>query len=144
MKEAGIGQWRPSGPDPESRLKQMVLFLLIAAVGNAVYHVSQKTLAPAANPMVLLMAVYALTGEASINRSNAMKNLNSLVLSLTSVAAFIWAGIVAWPQALAMMAAAAAGGFLGARLARRLPAVWVRGSVVATGLVMAAVFFRRG
>lgn len=93
---------------------------------------------------ILLMAFYALTGEASINRSNAMKNLNSLVLSLTSVAAFIWAGIVVWPQALAMMAAAAAGGFLGARLARRLPAVWVRGSVVATGLVMAAVFFRRG
>jgi uncharacterized membrane protein YfcA len=93
---------------------------------------------------ILLMAFYALTGEASIHRANAMKNLNSLVLSLTSVAAFIWAGIVVWPQALAMMAAAAAGGFLGARMARRLPASWVRGSVVATGLVMAAVFFRRG
>ena len=60
MKEAGSGQCRPPGPDPESRLKQMVLFLLIAAVGNAVYHVSQKALAPAANPMVLLMAVYAV------------------------------------------------------------------------------------
>ena len=38
-------------------MKQLVLFLLIAALGNALYHVSQKTLAPAANPMVLLMAV---------------------------------------------------------------------------------------
>jgi len=92
---------------------------------------------------ILLMAFYALTGEASIHRANAMKNLNSLVLALTSVAAFIWAGMVVWPQALAMMAAAAAGGFLGARLARRLPAVWVRGAVVATGLVMAALFFWR-
>jgi drug/metabolite transporter (DMT)-like permease len=41
-------------------MKQLVLFLLIAALGNALYHVSQKTLAPAANPMVLLMAVYAV------------------------------------------------------------------------------------
>jgi drug/metabolite transporter (DMT)-like permease len=38
----------------------MLLFLLIAALGNALYHVSQKTLAPSANPMVLLMAVYAV------------------------------------------------------------------------------------
>jgi drug/metabolite transporter (DMT)-like permease len=38
----------------------MLLFLLLAALGNAVYHVSQKTLAPTANPMVLLMAVYAV------------------------------------------------------------------------------------
>jgi len=92
---------------------------------------------------ILLMAFYALAGETCLNRANAMKNFNSLVLSLVSVAAFVWAGIVVWPQALVMMAAAAAGGFFGARLARRLPAAWVRGAVVATGLVMAAVFFRR-
>jgi drug/metabolite transporter (DMT)-like permease len=41
-------------------MKPLVLFLLIAALGNATYHLSQKTLAPAANPMVLLMAVYAV------------------------------------------------------------------------------------
>jgi len=35
------------------------------------------------------------------------------------------------------------GGFWGARLARRLPAAWVRVAVIATGLVMAAVFFAR-
>jgi drug/metabolite transporter (DMT)-like permease len=38
----------------------MLLFLLIAALGNVLYHVSQKTLAPAANPMIMLMAVYAV------------------------------------------------------------------------------------
>ena len=37
-----------------------------------------------------------------------------------------------------------AGGFAGARLARRLPATWVRGLVIATGVVMSAVFFQRG
>ncbi|MBQ0945782.1 sulfite exporter TauE/SafE family protein [Ideonella sp. 4Y16] len=93
---------------------------------------------------ILLMALYAITGETSINTANALKNLNSLVLSLLSVAAFAWAGAVAWPQALAMALAATVGGYAGARVARRLPAKLLRSGVIATGLVMAALFFARG
>lgn len=93
---------------------------------------------------ILLMALYALTGESNLNTANALKNLNSLVLSLLSVAAFAWAGAVAWPQALVMMVAATLGGFIGARLARRLPAAWVRTGVVLTGLAMTVAFLLRG
>ena len=93
---------------------------------------------------ILLMALYAITGEREIHTANALKNLNSLVLSLLSVAAFAWAGAIAWPQALVMMVAATAGGFAGAHLARRLPARAVRTLVVVTGVVMAALFFARG
>ena len=47
-------------------MKPMLMFLLLAAFGNAIYHVSQKSLAPTANPMILLMAGYAVafTGAA--------------------------------------------------------------------------------
>jgi uncharacterized membrane protein YfcA len=93
---------------------------------------------------ILLMALYTLTGESSLNTANALKNLNSLVLSLLSVAAFAWAGAVAWPQALVMMVAATLGGFIGARLARQLPAAWVRTGVVLTGLAMTVAFLMRG
>lgn len=93
---------------------------------------------------ILLMALYSLCGEADIHTANALKNLNSLVLSLLSVAAFAWAGAIVWPQALVMMLAATVGGYLGARLARRLPAAAVRSGVIATGLLMALVFFLRG
>ena len=93
---------------------------------------------------ILLMALYTLTGERHVHTANALKNLNSLVLSLLSVAAFAWAGAIAWPQAVVMMAAATLGGFAGARLARRLPAAGVRAVVVVTGLVMAGAFFLRG
>ena len=93
---------------------------------------------------ILLMALYAVTGEHDIHLANALKNLGSLVLSLLSVVVFAWAGAVAWPQALVMMAAATLGGFVGARLARRLPAGAVRMVVMVTGVVMAAVFFARG
>jgi uncharacterized membrane protein YfcA len=92
---------------------------------------------------ILLMALYTLTGEGRIHTVNALKNLNSLVLSLLSVVAFVVAGVIAWPQGLAMMVAATAGGFWGARWSKRLPLLWVRRGVIATGLVMSAVFFVR-
>jgi uncharacterized membrane protein YfcA len=72
-----------------------------------------------------------------------LKNLNSLVLSLLSVVAFVVAGVIAWPQGLAMMVAATVGGFWGARWSKRVPVLWVRRGVIATGLVMSAVFFVR-
>ena len=92
---------------------------------------------------ILLMALYTLIGEARINTVNALKNLNSLVLSVLSVVAFAWAGAIVWHHAVLMMVAATAGGFAGARLARRMPVHWVRALVIATGLAMSAVFFAR-
>lgn len=92
---------------------------------------------------ILLMALYSLTGETRLNTVNALKNLNSFVLSLLSVVAFAWAGAIVWPQAVWMMAWATAGGWMGARLARRLPVAWVRALVILTGLMMSAVFFSR-
>jgi uncharacterized membrane protein YfcA len=92
---------------------------------------------------ILLMALYTLTGESRLNTVNALKNLNSFVLSLLSVLAFVLAGAIVWPQAIWMMVLATAGGWVGARLAKRLPVRWVRWLVIATGLVMSAVFFSR-
>jgi len=92
---------------------------------------------------ILLMALYTLTGEPRLNTVNALKNLNSFVLSLLSVAAFAAAGAIVWPQALWMMTLATVGGWLGARLAKSLPVRGVRWLVISTGLVMSAVFFSR-
>lgn len=92
---------------------------------------------------ILLMALYTLTGESRLNTVNALKNLNSFVMSLLSVAAFAVAGAIVWPQALWMMALATAGGWVGARWAKRLPARGVRWLVMGTGLIMSGVFFAR-
>ncbi|MDG5974313.1 hypothetical protein H010_03562 [Hydrogenophaga taeniospiralis CCUG 15921] len=93
---------------------------------------------------ILLMALYTVAGESRLNVVNALKNLNSLVLSWLSVAAFVLAGAIAWKEGLLMMVAATAGGYVGARWSRRLPAHWVRVGVIAVGLVMSALFFARG
>ncbi|MBA4262603.1 MAG: hypothetical protein C0443_11475, partial [Comamonadaceae bacterium] len=68
---------------------------------------------------ILLMALYTLTGEGRIHTVNALKNLNSLVLSWLAVAAFVVAGVIAWKEGLLMMVAATAGGYFGARWSRR-------------------------
>jgi uncharacterized protein len=93
---------------------------------------------------ILLMALYTVAGESRLNVVNALKNLNSLVLSWLSVGAFVMAGAIAWQPGLLMMVAATAGGFFGARWSKRLPALWIRGGVIATGLMMTALFFLRG
>jgi uncharacterized protein len=94
---------------------------------------------------ILLMALYTVGGESRLHVVNALKNLNSLVLSWLSVAAFVVAGAIAWKEGLLMMLAATAGGFFGARWSKHLPARWVRWGVIVVGLGMTAVFFlRRG
>ena len=69
-----------------------------------------------------------------------------LLVSATNGAAIVWfsvAGAVRWPETLAMLAASALGGYLGARLTRWLPARAVRGfTVVLTGSVTALFFAR--
>ncbi|MEX1166269.1 MAG: sulfite exporter TauE/SafE family protein [Hydrogenophaga sp.] len=92
---------------------------------------------------ILLMALYTVAGEPRLNLVNALKNLNSLVLSWLSVAAFVVAGAIAWQPGLIMMVAATAGGFFGARWSKKLPVAVVRWGVIAVGLVMTTVFFAR-
>lgn len=90
---------------------------------------------------ILLMALYTVAGEPRLNVVNALKNLNSLVLSWLSVVAFVIAGAIAWREGMIMMVFATAGGFFGARWSKRLPANWVRVGVIIIGLVMSALFF---
>ncbi|MDQ2695099.1 MAG: sulfite exporter TauE/SafE family protein [Pseudomonadota bacterium] len=90
---------------------------------------------------ILLLALFSLLGQSSINLMNGLKNLVSAVLTAIAVTLYAWGGAIVWSKALTMMVAATAGGYLGARLARRLPAQWVRRTIILTGLVMAGLFF---
>ena len=56
---------------------------------------------------------------------------------------FAMGGLVLWPEAAVMMAAAAAGGYAGAPIARALSKSVVRSIVVVIGFGMSAIFFAR-
>ncbi|SER10611.1 sulfite exporter TauE/SafE family protein [Giesbergeria anulus] len=92
---------------------------------------------------ILLLAFWSLCGATSLHQMNALKNGVSALLAAIAVVVYAAGGVVQWPQALLMMLAATAGGYAGARLARRIPAQWLRAGIVLTGLVMAALFFAR-
>ncbi|MEG3002653.1 MAG: sulfite exporter TauE/SafE family protein [Comamonas sp.] len=93
---------------------------------------------------ILLLALFGLLGQTQLNAMNGMKNLVSALLTAIAVAIYAVGGIVEWPQALLMMVAATAGGYGGARVARKIPAHILRWGIVATGLVMAGLFFAKG
>ena len=90
---------------------------------------------------ILLLALFGLLGQSNLNAMNGMKNLVSALLTAIAVAIYALGDIVTWPQAVWMMLGATLGGYIGARLARKLPATWLRWGIVAVGLSMAGIFF---
>ena len=92
---------------------------------------------------ILLLALFGLLGQTQLNAMNGLKNLVSTLLTAIAVAVYAYGGVVNWRYALLMMLAATAGGYIGARVARRIPAAWLRWGIVVTGLVMTGIFFWR-
>ena len=93
---------------------------------------------------ILLLALFGLLGQTSLNAMNGMKNLVSALLTAIAVVIYAVGGIVEWKQAIVMMVAATLGGYLGARVARKIAPHVLRWGIVATGLVMAGLFFAKG
>lgn len=92
---------------------------------------------------IVLLALFTYWGFEDINLMNGLKSVVSFILSSISVATFAAAGLVSWPQAILMMAAASIGGYLGAPIARALPSIVVRTIVVTVGAVLSTIFFVR-
>lgn len=90
---------------------------------------------------IMLLALLGLLGQTDLNFMNGYKNLISLILTAIAVLVYAWGGKVIWSLALLMMAAAIAGGYAGARLARRLPERALRHGIVGVGAVMTILFF---
>ncbi len=90
---------------------------------------------------ILLLALFRLLGQSHLNAMNGLKNCVSALLTSMAVLIYAAGGAVQWRHALTMALAATAGGYLGGRVARLLPAAVLRWCIVTTGLVMAGLFF---
>jgi uncharacterized membrane protein YfcA len=92
---------------------------------------------------ILMLAAMGILIPSSIQHANALKVLLSLLINAIAAVYFVAAGAV-WPgQAVLMAVASIAGGFLGARLAQRLPPAGMRGFAIAVGLYAAVRMFMR-
>jgi uncharacterized membrane protein YfcA len=96
-----------------------------------------------AGAAVMLLAILSLGHDRDFRTANVLKNLLAGVTSVVAVLVFIVSGSVAWPQTTAMMAGSVAGGYAGARMARIIPAPFVRVLVIVVGCVVTAVYAQR-
>ena len=126
---------RLPGSDREHRHGVLHVAALLAAVYGAYF---------GAGLGVLLLGVLGTFLPDALARVNALKNVLSLVVNTVALVAFALFGPVRWGAALVVAVTSLAGGFLGARLARRIPAALLRALVVAYGVVVAVVLLLTG
>ena len=91
---------------------------------------------------VLLLGLLGVFLVERLQRVNALKNVLSLVINTVALLAFGLFGPVAWDAVLVVAIASLIGGYLGARVARRIPAKVLRALVVAYGVVVAVALLR--
>jgi uncharacterized membrane protein YfcA len=91
----------------------------------------------------MMMAAWSILGPVELKTLNPTKMLAVAAANGAAVACFAVTGGVRWPETLAVMSGAAAGGVAGARAAERLPARHLQRGVTLFSVALTAVFFVR-
>ncbi|MEV0352933.1 sulfite exporter TauE/SafE family protein [Nonomuraea sp. NPDC050680] len=84
---------------------------------------------------VLLIGLLGSFLTEPLQRVNAAKNVLSLIVNGTAAVLFVFIAHVDWWAVLAVALGATVGGFVGARIGRRIPAPVLRGIIVCVGIV---------
>jgi uncharacterized protein len=90
---------------------------------------------------ILMLASLAMAGHDDVHEINAIKNLLSAVIYSVTVLTFVIAGAVSWPYTIIMLATATLGGYWGATIARKIPALWLRRFIIAVGFILTVFYF---
>lgn len=88
---------------------------------------------------VVLLALLGILWSTDMHRANGAKNVLAGVANVVSAVIFISSGRVDWMVAILIGVGSAAGGWLGARIGRRLPAPVLRTILVVVALSAAVV-----
>ncbi len=92
---------------------------------------------------ILMITALGFMGVGDIHRINAVKTLLAAVINGASVIVFVKDDLVRWDFAGVMAGSAILGGYLGARVARRLPATYVRYAVIVIAFGLSAFYLIR-
>ncbi|MFO0938343.1 MAG: sulfite exporter TauE/SafE family protein [Gemmataceae bacterium] len=131
---------KPASPDVEARPGTrtklgIVVFQFFVAVYGGYF---------GAGIGILMLAALGIMAIGDIHKMNGVKTVLATAINTASVAVFLSRpGIIHWQSAIVMALASIAGGYLGARIARKLPANLVRRLVIAIGFGLAAYYFWR-
>lgn len=93
---------------------------------------------------LMMMAAWSLLSEAEFRAFQPARVILVSAANAMAVAVFAVAGVVRWPEALALGAGAVAGGYAGAFAARRLPVPLLRAATVLFCAGVTLLFFLKG
>jgi uncharacterized membrane protein YfcA len=86
----------------------------------------------------LLLAGFGFFGMRDMLQMSGLKNLLTVLINGAALLYFLVRGRVSWGDGLVMAAGAIAGGYAGARLARRIGGAAVRRAVIVLGVIVSA------
>jgi uncharacterized membrane protein YfcA len=92
---------------------------------------------------LMTLAIWSLFGATDLRAMNAAKTLLVGSMNTVAVVSFAVAGQVWWADALVMMVTAALGGYVGARIARRVDPRRIRLFINCVNATVTAIFFYR-
>ena len=92
---------------------------------------------------IMTLAVWSLIGTDTLKTMNPARIFLVGAMNGIAVLYFIAAGQVWWPQTVSMLLGAAAGGYAGAWIGRRLPAQATRAIILLVTIAMTTAFFLR-
>jgi uncharacterized protein len=93
---------------------------------------------------ILMLAGMAIFIPHGLQQANALKVLFSCLINGIAALYFVAMGAVRFHEAGVMMACSIAGGWVGAHLAQRLPALWMRVAVIGFGVAVAVKLLLKG
>ncbi|MFT6773616.1 MAG: putative membrane protein YfcA [Paracoccaceae bacterium] len=91
----------------------------------------------------MLIAVLSVAGGIGLHKANASKNLFAFCMNTTAVIPLALSGLVEWTAAAGVLLGGMLGGYLGARLIRKIPEHLLRGAVAVLGVGLTASFLLR-
>lgn len=127
------GEKEPAEPTGATRTA-ILLFQFVVAVYGGYF---------GAGIGILMLSALALMGVSSVHQMNAVKTFLAFCINGISVVIFALEDKVVWRLAAAMALSAILGGYLGARVARRVPPRLVRWCIIVIGLGLSAYYFHR-
>jgi uncharacterized protein len=130
--------WVQSGDKTRTNQPPSMIYLVIAQLSIAIYGGFFG-----AGAGILMLAAFNLFGFKEMNTMNALKSFLGTCLNGSAVILFVFAGLVAWPQAILMAVGGSLGGYAIARFARKISPQIIRWFVSIVAVGMTTYFFMK-
>jgi uncharacterized membrane protein YfcA len=90
---------------------------------------------------LMMLAAWTIFGARDLIAMSAARTLIVGITNATAVIFFVAFGTIYWPQVGVMLVTGVIGGYLGARISRRIPVAWLRLGISCLNFAVTAAFF---